>query len=104
MWPHCRFTISKFYCRFRTQEQTFLQDVENIIACQKLFPTCLASQIDLMVNYTMFLSVSGMMQGKVTPESVSEVLTDVLLYGGIMHHVTLNGIIYRVVRLLNYFS
>jgi len=73
----------KFYCPFRTQEQTFLQVIENIIACQKLFQNFLASQIDLMMNYTMFLSVSGMVQGKVTSESVNEMLTDVLLYGGI---------------------
>jgi len=26
-----------------------LQKIENIIACQKFFPTCLASQIDLMM-------------------------------------------------------
>lgn len=81
-----------------------MQDIENIIACQKLFPTCLASQIDLMMNYTVFLSVSGMMQGKVTSESVSEMLTDVLLNGGILQHVTLNGIIYHVLQHLNYFS
>jgi len=60
-----------------------LQVIENIIACQKLFQNFLASQIDLMMNYTMFLSVSGMVQGKVTSESVNEMLTDVLLYGGI---------------------
>jgi len=52
----------------------------------------------------MFRSVAGMMQGKVTCESVSEMLTDVLLYGGIMQHVTLTGIIYHVVQHLNYFS
>jgi len=55
----------------RRQEQTFLQDIENIIAYQKLIPTSLAAQIDLMMNYMMFLSVFGVMQGKVTSESVS---------------------------------
>jgi len=51
----------------------------------------------------MFRSVPGIMQGKVTNESVSEMLTDVLLYVGIMQHVTLTGIIYHVQH-LNYFS
>jgi hypothetical protein len=36
MWPAQVLIVKKFCCPFRTQEQTFLQNIENLLVCQRV--------------------------------------------------------------------
>jgi hypothetical protein len=72
MWPSLIVIVTKFYCPFRREEQTFFQNIENFSACQRgVCPEYSVQCFSIVTNLNViYLSVSTPISNKQTRTEV----------------------------------